>query len=224
MNFQFRVDRTFADVSGVIPDWKEIKKCHVAFMFEHPETPKKVRHLHGYLLGTISAFKTFQGNVKTTFSLENNDYETSQVCGKERKNIDLSGAWCYGSKWGTIAPVFLKNISPEQVEELNEYARKQWREPHTNDGKSVVKENLYKNHYDIAEKIAHEAMNKVIEGSSMRAVVLVYYETTVKYLHKNRICFDERNIEKLMITAMSSIVGSEPEKAVRSKILSRFQV
>jgi len=192
-------------------------------MFEHPATQGKVQHLHGYLLGTVSAFKTFQGNVKKTFSLENNDYETSNKCGKERKDLDLSGAWCYGSKWGTIAPSFIKNISPEQVEELNKYARSQKREVHTSDGKSV-KENLYKNHYDIAEKISIECINKIPEGSSMRAVVLIYYETTVKYLHKNRICFDEKNIEKLMTTAMSSIIGSEPEKSVRMKILSKFNV
>lgn len=221
MNYQFRIDRSFSDVSGVISSWKEFNKAHQAFMFEHPETKDKVRHMHGYLLGTVSAFKTFQGNVKKTFSVKDFDYETSNKCGKERKDIDLSGAWTYGSKFGTIAPSFLKNISPVQVEELNEYARKQKREQHTNDGKSV-KENLYKNHYEIAEKI-HNSVS-IPEGSSMRAVITLYYETTVKYLHKNRICFDEKNIDKLMTTAMTYILGSAEERSVRSRILSKYNV
>jgi len=126
---QFRVDRNAEQVLLVMPAITTY--AETVFMFQHPEHPlpdgtMRAIHTHAYMFETNCIRETVRDRIKTLFSLKGETFETSNTCGKKFKNrpMDLSGAWCYGSKFATIAPFFLKNISPEQVEQLNEYARK----------------------------------------------------------------------------------------------------
>lgn len=99
-------------------------------MFQHPPDEKVPRiHIHGYMFNPIASRKTFSAKLQETFNLKGNEeFFTSDKCGesrydKERKELDMSGAFWYGSKIDTIAPIYLKNISPDLLESLRIYAR-----------------------------------------------------------------------------------------------------
>lgn len=121
VNVQFRVDRHVNDVSGTFS--RIFKPCDQAFLFEHPPTPQKATHIHGYLFNVSIQVPSFRKNVKEAFSMKPNDYEVSDKCGESKQPLDMSGAYAYGSKFDTIAPSFIKNISPDLLEDLRMYAR-----------------------------------------------------------------------------------------------------
>lgn len=119
MNIQFRIHREWCDVSGVMVSMFE--KCEKGFVFQHPEDEEVARtHVHGYLFSPTISRKTLSEQIAKKLNLKGNtDFSTSDKCGKkDPRPIDISGAWTYGSKFATIAPSFLKNISPAEVEEL----------------------------------------------------------------------------------------------------------
>lgn len=232
MNIQFRVDRVYADISGTMDTWDELSKCHTAFAFEHPPTAKKTTHTHGYLFGTISAFKTFQGNVKKAFSLKANDYETSKTCGEgaNKRPLDISGAWTYGSKFATIAPKYIKNISDTQVEELNDYARKLFTQIHGKQHSTASvskitnkKPNVARDYYSIADsirsnyaKILHERLDVPSKKENHR----ILYNCIIDKLHELRICIENRTTEKFMLTILTQ--DSHYREDLFSELYSRI--
>lgn len=119
MNIQFRIHRPYSDVSGVVI--KLFDKCKSGFVFQH-EADEEVnrQHIHGYMFEPSISRKTLSEQIGNKLSLKGNtDFFTSDKCSrKDPRPIDLSGAWVYGSKFGTVAVSFLKNISPDQVDEL----------------------------------------------------------------------------------------------------------
>lgn len=123
-HIQFRIHREFSDVSGVVVSFFE--KCEKGFLFQHPEDEEVARtHIHGFLFEPTITRKTLSEQIAKKLNLKGNaDFYTSETCGKKDKRpLDLSGAYCYGSKWDTIAPILNKNISPVQLEELKSYSR-----------------------------------------------------------------------------------------------------
>jgi len=214
MNFQFRVDRHWHDISGTFGLWIELPKCHQAFTFEHPQSPTKCTHTHGYVFGSISAYKTFQGNVKTAFSLKAYDYETSKTAGTLKVPLDVSGAWAYGSRFATVAPKYLKNISPDQVEELNDYARKLFQriygKPHNQQSVSKVldkqdkKPSVVKDYYSIAQEIGSEYNELLTDEMNKLQRHKLLFRTITRKLHEKRICLEKKTIEKFMITILTS--------------------
>lgn len=121
---QFRIHREFSDVSGVVVSLFE--KCEKGFVFQHPEDEEVARtHVHGFLFSPTITRKTLSEYIaKKLFLKGNTDFYTSDKCGKKDKRpLDLSGAYCYGSKWDTIAPSFIKEISQTELAELKIYAQ-----------------------------------------------------------------------------------------------------
>lgn len=124
---QFRIHRAWGDVSGVVVPLLE--KCSQGFVFQHPPDAKVKRiHIHGYMFEPSITKKTIsQEWIKEKLNLTGNeDFSTRDECGSSGKEkiMDISGAFCYGSKWDTIAPIYSKNISPDLMEELRSYSRK----------------------------------------------------------------------------------------------------
>lgn len=122
---QFRIHREYKDVSGFVVSMLE--KCTEGFVFQHPEDEEVNRlHIHGYMFGPFISRKTCSEQIAKALNLKGNtDFFTSDKCSrKSPKPLDLSGAFCYGSKWDTIAPVYLKNISPDLLVELRSYSQK----------------------------------------------------------------------------------------------------
>jgi len=129
MNVQFRIHKQYSDVSGLVVSLFD--KCTQGFVFEHPADEDVNRvHIHGYMFETSICRKSISEYIKKKFDLNgNSDFFTSVSAGgrkqlAQRKDIDMSGAYCYGSKWDTIAASFTKNISPVLLEQLKNYSRK----------------------------------------------------------------------------------------------------
>lgn len=124
-NTQVRIHRDYVDVSGFMVSL--LDNCDQGFVFQHPKDEDVNRiHVHGYMFSPVLKCKTIsQDWIKKKLNLKGNtDFTVSDKCGRtDPRPIDMSGAYCYGSKWDTIAPSFTKNISPELLEELRSYAR-----------------------------------------------------------------------------------------------------
>lgn len=124
-NVQFRIHRPYTDVSGLVVSLLE--ECNMGFVFEHPADEEVNRtHIHGYMFGAKLKTKTIsQDWIKKKLGLKGNtDFGVSDKCSRnDPRPIDMSGAYCYGSKWDTIAASYLKNISPDLLDELRSYAR-----------------------------------------------------------------------------------------------------
>lgn len=121
---QFRIHRDFSDVSGVVVSLFD--KCEKGFVFQHPADEEVNRtHIHGYMFEPTIIRKTLSEQIAKKLNLKGNaEFFTSDKCGRKNpKPVDISGAYCYGGKWDTIAPVFMKNISPDELEELKRYSQ-----------------------------------------------------------------------------------------------------
>jgi len=119
--FQIRVPCLYDDAKEALLAYTPT--MHPCFIFQHTaDATDKRTHCHAYYFNNTVKRKFFCEKLTKTLKL-NGDYESSDSCSKEEKRqLDLSGAWCYGSKWGTIAPSFIKNISPDIVEQLTAYS------------------------------------------------------------------------------------------------------
>lgn len=125
ISLQFKIHRPYTDVSGVVVSLLE--KCKLGFVFEHLADEETNRtHIHGYMFGSELLPRTVsQDWIKKKLGLKGNtDFAVSNKCSKtDKRPLDVSGAFCYGSKWDTIAASHLKNISPVLLEELRCYSR-----------------------------------------------------------------------------------------------------
>lgn len=122
---QFRIHREFSDVSGIVVSMFD--KCEKGFLFQHDKDEEVARtHIHGFLFEPTVTRKTLSEQIAKKLHLKGNtDFFTSDKCSKKNpRPLDISGAYCYGSKWDTLAPIFQKNISPVELEELRCYSRK----------------------------------------------------------------------------------------------------
>lgn len=123
-NVQFRIHRSWSDVSGIVVS-NFFSKCEKGFLFQHEADEEVARqHVHGYLFGLSIKRSSLSEQIATKLNLNGNaDFFTSEKCSKSNpRPLDISGAYCYGSKFNTIAPLFLKNISPVLLEQLQAYA------------------------------------------------------------------------------------------------------
>jgi hypothetical protein len=117
MNFQTRISRGYADVSGIIAGFAQLSSTVVAF--EHlPDAEVKRLHTHLYVFGYIKKEDTCRNFIKA-HDISGGDFEWSQSCGKKpnTRPIDLSGAIIYGSK-GELKPVFVKNVDEAVLKTL----------------------------------------------------------------------------------------------------------
>jgi len=231
MNYQYRVDRVWDDIHSTYDEWKELDKCTTAFLFEHPPTKKgKAQHCHGYLFDTPSKYKTFQGNVKKAFSLIDADYETSQTCGKgdKKKSIDLSGAWMYASKGATLRAKSLKNISPQQVEELDKYARDNWVQhtEKTPETKTKTKTDYWTFLQDVREKAEKQMLYKYELDNQCELVMTVdkhkLYKLLIASMNEHKMVLEINQMTRMFATLVRDdpIHGEEIRKSVFRRLFS----
>lgn len=223
MNYQFRADRVFSDVSNVLVRFAE--KAESGFLFEHPETPKKCAHIHGYMFNMSIEIKTFRGKVKKTFSLTKADYETSDKCGEKKQPIDISGAYAYGSRFAQLRPLWVKNFSPAQLEALQIYSRELGDKIEFARASREKIIEIYnekpesRQYYDICEAVIQEAKNtpgiyenklcEVIndgyEYMELRPCIVqknAVYEILKKHLRKHRMVLEINQICRFMATIL----------------------
>lgn len=120
-HYQLRIHRPYDDVASSIKQFSDLSK--ISFTFEHPEDDDVSRiHIHQYNFDLSIKYDAISARIKKLGLKGNSDFSVSGTCGKDKRAIDLSGAWVYGSKFGTIDPKHVKGLTSEQVEQLNEYA------------------------------------------------------------------------------------------------------
>lgn len=123
-NIHVRIHMPYTDVSGQLVQWCDM--AQTSFIFEHPADEEVNRlHIHAFLFDFPIKRKTLSGYISKTFNLKGNtDFFTSENCSRtDPRPIDLSGSYCYGSKWDSIAPLFAKFNSPDTMDKLRIYAR-----------------------------------------------------------------------------------------------------
>ena len=117
MNFQARITRGYADVSGIIAHFAHLSFAVVAF--EHlPDEEIKRLHTHFYVFGHSKKEDTCRNFIKD-HDISGVDFSLSQNCGQKGniRPVDLSGAIIYGSK-GKLQPVFVKNVDEALIKQL----------------------------------------------------------------------------------------------------------
>lgn len=122
-DLQFRVHQPWSDVSGLLVPF--FNKSEKGFLFQHEADEEVARqHVHGYLFGYPFKRSSLSESIAKKLNITGNvDFFTSDKCSrKDPRPLDISGAYCYGSKWDTVACLFSKNISPELMEQLRNYA------------------------------------------------------------------------------------------------------
>lgn len=121
-HYQLRIHRPYDDVASSIKQFSELSQT--SFTFEHPQDDEVTRiHIHQYNFDLSIKYDAISQRIKKLGLKGNSDFSVSGTCGKDKRPLDISGAWIYGSKFGTLAPKHVKNLTPEEVEQLNEYAR-----------------------------------------------------------------------------------------------------
>lgn len=111
----------------------------MGFLFQHEADEEVARqHIHGYLFESRIKRATLSEQIAAKLNITGNkDFFTLDKCSKkDRRPLDMSGAYCYGSKWDTIAPSYLKNISPDLLDELRSYSRS--RAPNSNASSCLI--------------------------------------------------------------------------------------
>lgn len=243
MNYQFRVDRFDRDVSGNYESFFSKSDC--GFVFEHPATPAKVNHIHGYVFGMPIKLKSFGASVKKVFSLKSNDYETSATAGKKKLPVDISGSWAYGSRFGTLCPVWTKNISPANVEALQTYSIELGKtiESARASRTKVIELNDQKPDskvfYDICEAVLQEAKetpgiyaNKLVESNhfgneclEMKLVIVkpkAVYQILLNHLKKHRIMTEVNQLTRFMTTILRE--DADLGQTLRSAVFRRLNL
>lgn len=122
-HYQLRIHRPYDDVASSINQFSQLSK--ISFTFEHPPDDEVKRiHIHQYNFDMSIKYDAISSRVKKLGLKGNTDFSVSGTCGKDRRPLDVSGAWVYGSQCGTLMPKAILNITPDQIEQLNEYARR----------------------------------------------------------------------------------------------------
>lgn len=121
-HYQVRIHRRWDETETVLKKLSDISDHSV--VFEHPPDEKVKRiHVHAYFFNLNLKDDAIRERLKKTGLKGNEDFAVSGQCGDDRRPLDLSGAWTYGTKPEALRPVFTNNISPAVIEELQEYAR-----------------------------------------------------------------------------------------------------
>lgn len=124
-HYQLRVHRPYDDIAISLLQFSD--KSQTSFAFEHPEDDEVKRtHIHYYCFNMTIRYDAITARLqKLDLKGGNTDFSVLGTCGgkKNKRPLDISGAWVYGSECGTLAPKWVNNLSPHQVEELQVYAR-----------------------------------------------------------------------------------------------------
>lgn len=195
-HYQLRIHRSYSDVVELVESL--YKKAESGFIFQHPPDDKVSRlHVHCYYFNIALKYDAIRERCLKFGLKGNSDFAISGTAGEDRRPLDVSGAWCYGTKREELPVVFAKNISPATVEELKEYSRRFYAKWATNTptGKSAepVKEPVKKSKqltkYEHVRAIVSELLSPefVKMSKSDPERIAIVRDVTLEYLRKNGI-------------------------------------
>lgn len=189
-HYQVRISRPWSDVSGVILNL--YKKAQSGFVFQHDADEEVNRtHIHAYMFNINLKYDAISDRVKKLGFKGNSDFAISGSCGGKmnRRPLDVSGAWIYGTKEEALRPVWVENISPAIVEGLVDGARRFYAKRENTCPKpnlNVVKAKTLTKYQHVRE-IAAQVLSPEFLKLGMDERVKVIKEHTVRYLNQNQI-------------------------------------
>lgn len=188
-HYQLRIHRSWEEARPVLNQFIDI--CDKAVVFEHPPDDEVKRiHVHGYFFNITLKDDAVRDRIKKHGLKGNTDFFVSGQCGKDRRPLDLSGAWQYGTKQDAMRPVFTKNISPAISEELQDYARRIYAKygknisPAASQGEQKQKKVTQ---YQHIKEIAANCLTPEFLRLDSDQRVAVVHEETWRYLRENGI-------------------------------------
>lgn len=221
-HYQVRIHRRWDETETVLKKLSDISDYSV--VFEHPPDEKVKRiHVHAYFFNLNLKDDAIRERLKKTGLKGNEDFAVSGQCGDDRRPLDLSGAWTYGTKPEALRPVFINNISPAIIEELQEYARRFYAKYKRDNitpaaslqGDTKVKKMTQYNH--IKEIAANCLTPDYLRLDSDQRVAVVLEETW-QYLRSNGIKSDKWGIVKWVEAVLLELDDKVLKDAVRFQL------
>lgn len=220
-HYQLRIHRSWEEARPVLNQFIDI--CDTAVIFEHPpdEEVKRI-HVHGYFFNISLKDDAVRDRIKKHGLKGNTDFFVSGQCGKDRRPLDLSGAWQYGTKPEELRPVFLKNISPALSEELQGYARRVYAKYGNNitpaaSPQGETKQKKLTQYHHIKEIAANCLTPDYLRLDSDQRVAVVLEETW-QYLRSNGIKSDKWGIVKWVEAVLLELDDKVLKDAVRFQL------
>lgn len=171
------------------------------------------RHYHTYLFDTKVGEDTIRNFLKKQ-KLPSADFSLRTKCGKKAstRDIDVSGAWIYGTKKYGLADAFnlRKNISPAQVEALKDLAKEFYSGGVVDlSGVSIkmskkdTKEDKFTIIDDIVQQFSatHKCDRLCDESQHLHKV----YEIAIELLNKKRVRWHSFDLDRYVLPAYTSI-------------------
>lgn len=176
-NYSARVSLSYEDLSGVFTTWSE--SCEKMVVYQH-DADDEVNRTHCHLLMLECKYKTPEALKRQLFNrLSVADKGNSFWSWKADSDIKFI---VYMSK-GKLRPVFVKNFSPAELEEL----RLQWKEPTPKGNLLTEKKESTKTKYDLIEDMMKEINDDDVDGKCSSYLADYLVRVVLKVLRKNRI-------------------------------------
>lgn len=211
-NFQFRATLDWSDVSGTILRLLDVSQKSFTFIHEPHEGCAR-RHYHCYFFQTSIGEDSIRKILKEC-KFPKTDWSLKTKCGKgvSSREIDISGAWIYGTKKYGLADAFnlRKNISPVQVEALKNLAKefysggvidlsgatiKMSKKDKKQDKWSIIEDVIHKFNYE------HKCDRLCDESQHLHKL----YKITIDYLNHKRISWHSFDLDRYVLPAYTSL-------------------
>lgn len=211
-NFQFRASLEWNDISGAVLYMLDLSKASFTFIHE-PHTGCNRRHYHCYFFETKVGEDTIRKFLATCKFPKREDWSLSAKCGPRgrTRDIDISGAWIYGTKKYAIADAFnlRKNISPAQVEALKDLAKEFYSGGVVDLSGATIKmskKDKKQDKFTIIDEIVeqfskeHKCDRLCDESQHLHK----FYRITIDHLNKNRIRWHSFDLDRYVLPAYTS--------------------
>lgn len=111
--WQLRISRSWEELKDQYYIQHYLNTAKQSFIFQHDaDDDVKRTHCHIYLFGFGLKKQSIHEYLKKYLS-GNKDFAMSQTCGHKKRDLDIKGAWTYGTTDKYLEPVFTNNIQPD---------------------------------------------------------------------------------------------------------------
>jgi len=122
--YQIRVHREFDELDNFFCKYRY--DSELSFGFQHEADDQVSRtHTHLYFFGLKKRRNTVDDYVRSRFK-GNKEFSISQTCGKDKRELDVVGAWIYGTTHELLEPRFTHGLSEGNIAALKQHAQEFW--------------------------------------------------------------------------------------------------
>lgn len=122
--YQIRIHKTFEEIDNQFAKYKYESSKSFGFQHEADEEVERT-HCHLYFFGLKKHRTTVDQFMRERFK-GNSEFSVSQTCGKNKRELDIVGAWIYGTTEKLIEPKFTHGLIEEEILYLQYKAEEFW--------------------------------------------------------------------------------------------------